>query len=155
MGRQRGNTMHTERFEQIVETYGSQPVNWPAQEREAAEHLLRESSRARQLLQEQQTLDDMLNRIQVPAMAQMENRILRSLRDATRASLLDRVLDWMLPRRGTLLSWAWRPTLAAALPLVCGIYLANYYSFGIDETENSWQEELYLISMNDYAEISE
>ena len=147
--------MHTERFEQIVETYGSKPDNWPAPEREAAERLLRESARARHLLQEQQALDDMLNRFQVPAMPQMESRILRALRDATRKGLLDRIIDWVLPERGTLLSWAWRPTLAAALPLVCGIYLANYYSFGIDDTENSWQEALYLISMNDYAEISE
>jgi len=33
--------------------------------------------------------------------------------------------------------------------------MANFYSFGIDSVENAWQEELYLISMNDYAEITE
>lgn len=147
--------MNIERFEQIVETCGCAPARWPGHERNEAEQLLQTSAAARLLLNEHRALESLLNDYQVPAMPQMERRILGSLREATRASLLDRILDWMLPRSGALMSWAWRPALVATLPLVCGIFLANYYSFGIDGTQNSWQEELYLISMNDYAEISE
>jgi hypothetical protein len=67
------------------------------------------------------------------------------------------VLDWLIPRQSRGMAWAWRPALVACLPLICGIYMANFYSFGIelDSADNSWQEELYLISMNDYAELTE
>lgn len=159
----RGNTtmnMTAQRFEQIVTAYGSEPARWPALEREAALHYLTHNPSAQTLVEEYRELNRLLDAVQVPSLVQMERRVLRALQQSTRAGVLDRVLDWLLPRQGGGMAWAWRPALVACLPLICGIYMANFYSFGIDgfgidSTESSWQEELYLISMNDYAEIYE
>lgn len=147
--------MTAERFEQIIAAFGSDPARWPLAERQAASDFLALSPRAQALVTQSRALDEALDHYRVPAMPAMERRVTAALREATRSSLLDRVLEWLLPRSGALKSWAWRPALVACLPLVCGIYMANFYSFGITAAENSWQEELYLISMNDYAEISE
>lgn len=157
----RGNTtmnMTAQRFEQIVTAYGSESARWPASEREDALHYLAAHPASQTLVEEYRELNGLLDAVQVPALAQMERRVLRALQEASRDSLLDKVLDWLIPRQG--LGMAWRPALVACLPLVCGIYMANFYSFGIDSfsvesAESSWQEELYLISMNDYTEIPE
>lgn len=143
------------RFEQIVTAYGSESARWPVSERETALHYLAEHPAALALVEEYRELNHLLDAMQVPALAQMERRVIRSLQEATRDSLLDKVLDWLLPGQERGMAWAWRPALVACLPLICGIYMANFYSFGIEGAENSWQEELYLISMNDYAEITE
>lgn len=142
-------------FEQLIAIHGSDLKRWPSEQQLPARELLKESSAAKALLAEHSAVDALLDTITVPSMAAMEKRIMQNLATATRSSLLDRLLDWLLPRGGNVSTWAWRPALLACLPLVCGIYMADFYSFGIDATENSWQEELYLISMNDYAEISE
>jgi len=144
-----------ERFEQLTAIHGSDITRWPMDEQAPARELLSHSAAAQALHNEQQALDTLLDAITIPPMPAMEKRIVRNLATASRSSLLDRVLDWIVPRGGNVSSWAWRPALVACLPLMCGIYMANFYSFGIESTENSWQEELYLISMNDYAEISE
>ena len=148
-------SMTAQRFEQIVTAYGSEPARWPAQEREAAIQFLAENPAEKSLIEGYRELDMLLDAMPMPAFTQMEQRVIRSLREKTRDSLLDRVLDWLIPRQQRGMAWALRPALVACLPLVCGIYMANFYSFGIDSAENSWQEELYLISMNDYAEITE
>tara|TARA_R110001592_G_scaffold6898_3_gene38062 strand:+ start:448 stop:891 length:444 start_codon:yes stop_codon:yes gene_type:complete len=147
--------MTAQRFEQIVTAYGSEPARWPAQEREAAIQFLAENPAEKSLIEGYRELNMLLDAMPLPAFTQMEQRVIRSLHEKTRDSLLDRVLDWLIPRQQRGMAWALRPALVACLPLVCGIYMANFYSFGIDSAENSWQEELYLISMNDYAEITE
>lgn len=144
-----------ENFEQLVATYGSDLKRWPEEERLPAQQLLTQSADAKALLKEQQAIDALLDAIPVPSMAAMEKRIVRNLATASRPSLLDRILDWIVPRGSNMPTLAWRPALVACLPLICGIYMADFYSFGIDTTENSWQEELYLISMNDYTEVPE
>ncbi len=148
-------SMTAQRFEQIVTAYGSEPARWPAQEREAAIQFLAENPAEKSLIEGYRELNMLLDAMPMPAFTQMEQRVIRSLHEKTRDSLLDRVLDWLIPRQQRGMAWALRPALVACLPLVCGIYMANFYSFGIDSAENSWQEELYLISMNDYAEITE
>ncbi len=149
------HTMTSEQLESLIAAHGSDPARWPDDARAAATQLLADSSAAQALLADYQQLDLQLTHLVVPPMPAMERRIALALRDATRKSLFDHVIEWLLPSSGGVLQWAWRPALVACLPLVCGIYLADFYSFGIDAPENSWQEELYLISMNDYAEISE
>lgn len=144
-----------ERFEQLMAIHGSDIDRWPVDEQLPARQLLSESVTAQALHNDQLALDALLDAIPVPSMAAMEKRIIRNVSAETRSSLLDKVIDWIVPRGGSLSTWAWRPALVACLPLVCGIYMADFYSFGIESTENSWQEELYLISMNDYAEFSE
>lgn len=145
----------TKRFEQLIASYGSDITRWPPSERSFANRLLHESAAARTLMEQYRTLDTLLDTYTVPPLDSMQRRILNNVSSITRSSGLDRILDWIFPHSGHLSTWAWRPALLACLPLVCGIYMANFYSFGIDSIENSWQEELYLISMSDYAEISE
>ena len=152
--------MTAQRFEQIVTAYGSEPSRWPELEREAAQYYLANNSTAQTLVDEYRELCQLLDAVQVPELTQMERRVIRTLQEATRDSALDKILDWLLPRQQRGMAWAWRPALVACLPLICGIYMANFYTFGVDSfstdsAENSWQEELYLISMNDYAEIPE
>lgn len=148
--------MTAQRFEQIVTAYGSEPVRWPALEREAALRYKAENPTAQSLVEEYREINNLLDAVQVPALAQMQRRVIRSLQEITRDSLFDRALAWLLPNQGRSMAWAWRPALVACLPLICGVYMANFYSFGIvNSVENSWQEELYLISMNDYAELTE
>jgi len=147
--------MTPERFAQIVETCGSQPERWPAEERLAAEAHCRESPQAQAMRAQFAQLDALLDALPVPAMPGLEQRVLRNVASLTRDSLLDQTLDWLLPHSDRLLAWVWRPTLVACLPLVCGIYMANFFSFGITGTEHTWEEELALLSLNDYAEIAE
>jgi hypothetical protein len=147
--------MTAQRFALLVESYGTESARWPVNEREAAMAFIAEHAWAQSLLEEHRVVDLALDHMAVPAMNAMERRIMIALNEATRDSLFDRAMDWLVPHRQDGMAWAWRPALLACLPLICGIYMANFYSFGIDNAENSWQEELYLISMNDYAEISE
>ena len=49
----------------------------------------------------------------------------------------------------------WRPALAACLPLVFGIVLGNYYSFGISSEVDEfdyWEDELAMIALTDISE---
>lgn len=147
--------MTPERFAQIVDTCGSQPGRWPAEERMAALAHCRESAQARDLCAQYERLEALLDELPVPALPGLEHRVLRRAASVTRDSLFDRALDWLLPRSDRLLAWIWRPALVACLPLVCGIYMANFFSFGITGPELAWEEELSLLAMNDYAEIAE
>lgn len=147
--------MTPDRFAQIVETFGSQPGRWPAEERVAAEACWHDSPQAQALLEEQARLEALLDALPVPAMPGLEQRVLRRAASLARDNLLDRALDWLLPHSDRLLAWIWRPALVACLPLVCGIYMANFFSFGITGPELAWEEELSLLALNDYAEIAE
>lgn len=147
--------MTPERFAQIVETCGSRPERWPAQERMDAEAYSHQNAQAQELCAQYARLETLLDGLSVPAMPGLEQRVLRRAASLTRDSLFDRALDWLLPRSDRLLAWIWRPALVACLPLVCGIYMANFFSFGIAAPEVAWEEELSLLALNDYAEIAE
>lgn len=144
-----------ERFKALIEAYGTQEKRWPQDERDAASTYLRENKSAQQLVQDNQILDDILEQYTVPSLVIIENRILKSTRELTRKTVIDQLLNWLLPHSERVLAWIWRPALVACFPLVCGIYLSNFYSFGIEQGSNSFEEELYMLSLNDYAEIQE
>lgn len=144
-----------ERFATIIEVYGSQPERWPAEERAEAAAFLAQDHRAQALVAEYQSLDAWLDQYQVAALPTLEAHVLSQARNVSTGNAFDRLMDWLLPRSGRVLAWVWRPAMVACLPLVCGIYLADYFSFGIESTQNSWEEELYLLSLNDYAETLE
>ncbi len=147
--------MTPERFEQLVEIHGSQPARWPAQERQAAEAWQRDNPAAAALCREHAQLEALLDALPVPALPGLEQRVLQRAASLATDSLLDQAIDWLLPRGDRLLAWIWRPALVACLPLVCGIYMANFFSFGISGPEVAWEEELALLALNDYAEIAE
>lgn len=144
-----------ERFATIIEIHGSQPEHWPVEERAEARAFLAQNSHAQTLLAEYRSLDAWLDQYQIPALPALETHVLSQARSVSTGNALDHLMDWLLPHSGRVLAWVWRPAMVACLPLVCGIYLADYYSFGIEGTQNSWEEELYLLSLNDYAETLE
>lgn len=144
-----------ERFATIIEAYGSQPERWPENERDAALAYMEHHTPAQILVTEYRKLDELLDQFSATEISRLEQRMLEHVVDAVGNNLFDQLMDWLLPRSGRVLAWMWRPALVACLPLICGIYLGNYYSFGIDGTQNSREEELYMLSLNDYAEIQE
>ncbi len=144
-----------ERFATIVEAYGSQPARWPADERAAATAFLAQSAQAQALVAEHHALDEWLDQYRLEALPSLESHVISQARSVSAGNAFDRLMDWLLPHSGRVLAWVWRPTMVACLPLVCGILLADYFSFGIEGTQNSWEEELYLLSLNDYAETLE
>lgn len=147
-------TMTLQKFSGILDRRGADAQAWPVVERAACHSLLETSPEARKLLREHQQLAQALDQLQVPALPGLEARVLNQSLPARTRSLLDHLLDWLLP--GNLFGpRIWRPAMVACLPLVIGILVGNYFSFGV-ATENQgfeyWDDELYVLSLNDYTE---
>lgn len=72
---------------------------------------------------------------------------------------MERLASWMLPQPGHVWTQLWRPAAAACLPLVLGLYIGGQMEIGagLNATDvyvvSSEEEELYLISLSDYAEV--
>jgi hypothetical protein len=144
-----------ERFQTLIEAYGTESARWPEDEREAASKFLRENVAAQQVFNEFEALDELLALNAIPSLALIEQRVLALTKTRVRESWLDVVLNCLLPRSERLMARIWRPALAACFPLIFGIYLSNFYTFGIDHGSNTIEEELLMLSLNDYAEIQE
>lgn len=144
--------MASERFDAIIEAYGSRPERWPAEERAAALAYLRDNPQAQALVNSYRALDDLLDEYQVEGLTSLQQHVLVQTALVSESTLLDRVFEWLLPRSERVLAWFWRPALLACLPLLCGLYLGNHFSFGIDGTQPSWEDEMFMLSLNDYAE---
>lgn len=149
-------SLSMQRFEQLVEAYGSDTQRWPADEREAALQLLHRSPEAVILLQQSAWLDSALDQYDTPAFEQLDSRILQQSLPARRSGLLERCLGWLVPPSVSLAN-LWRPTALACLPLMMGLFMglqtqlfsdpaAEMFAFETEETE------LLLISFADYAE---
>lgn len=141
-------------FSDMLDRCGADPGDWPAHERAAGLALLDTNPEAQTLLQEHQRLTLILSQYHVPAMPGLEARVMHQSLPARRRSIFDRALDWVLPAN-LFGPQIWRPAMAACLPLVFGILVGNYFSFGVT-TENQgfeyWDDELYVLSLNDYTE---
>ena len=148
-------TISSERFAAIVEAYGTEPARWPAEERSAAMAHCATHPEAQTLLAEFRALDEMLDQYQVEDLSVLQRNVLSQVARTSAGNAFDRLLEWVLPHSERLMAWLWRPALVACLPLVCGILLADYFSFGIEGVQNSREEELYLLSLNDYTETFE
>lgn len=146
--------MTLQEFSDILDRSGADAQAWPIAERAACHSLLETSPEASRLLREHQQLAHALDQLQVPALPGLEARVLNQSLPPRNHSPVDRVLDWLLPANlfGPQL---WRPAMVACLPLVFGILVGNYFSFGV-VTENRgfqyWDDELYVLSLNDYTE---
>jgi len=49
----------------------------------------------------------------------------------------------------------WCPAIAVSIPLVFGIVLGNYFSFGVgieDDGFQYWGDELAMLSLTDYTQ---
>lgn len=144
--------MNLNEFTELLDLYGSATEAWPPQRREAATRLLKVDQQARLLLQQQSQLDETLAQLPLPEFPGLEHRIIQQALPQRRPSPLDSFIEWLIPHRTPQL---WRPVLASCLPLVFGILLGNYFSFGVSEqqlADDYWSDELYILALNDYNE---
>ncbi|NQV70372.1 MAG: hypothetical protein HQ498_10135 [Pseudohongiella sp.] len=148
--------MTIEEFTKIVESYGSEAARWPAEQREQCRTFMASNAAASTLLNQQRELESLLDQITVPEFPTLESRVLNQQLPKQEASVLDRALAWLLPKN-SFSQQLWRPAMLACLPLVFGIVIGNFFSFGI-ALENDgfayWDDELTMLSLNEYTENS-
>ncbi len=144
------NTMTLDEFSLVLDTYGNDRDNWPVETLAECESLLNSNFEARQLLQSHNQLAEALNRIPTPEFPGLESRVLNQYLPPRLRSPVDRLMEWLLPESSSVVGF-WRPAMAACLPLVFGIVLGNYYSFGIDNSYefDNWDDELLMIAFTD------
>lgn len=144
--------MTLEDFKQTIESLGTDSAQWPIDTRVQCEVLLKSSSEARLLLNEQVELDSLLQKLEAPTFLGLETRILNQDLPPRQQSLIDIIVDWLIPSQ--LGAQLWRPAIAACLPLVFGVLVGNFFSFGVTEQELAleyWDDELALLSFNDFS----
>ena len=146
--------MKLEQFIAMLDLHGCDSAAWPAAERDGAQALLRENAPAREALQRQSRMESLLDQLQAPEFPGLEAAVLRQPLPARIPSLADRIVGWLNPGDSPL-AW-WRPAFAACLPLVFGIALSTWFSFGVGGAEDPgyayWDQELYLLSLYEYTE---
>lgn len=154
--------MNLNEFGNILEEYGSDRQNWPKSVREHCDYLLAHTVEAEALLAQHQRRETALELVLEQAKIQMvmpefpglEARVLNQTLPPQPRPLADRLIEWLLPAN-PFSSQLWRPLTAACLPLVFGIVVGNFFSFGVaTETPGYeyWDDELYVLSLNDYTE---
>jgi hypothetical protein len=139
--------MNLDRLEQIVDSYGANPQHWPEAERSAAISLCESSGEAKALVDEAAALDNLLNQFQVDT---VDPAIMQGILAATSQTVLDQIVDWLLPDPDQFLLSLWRPALVASIPFVFGISIgiATVEDFsGIDEFNED--DEFYLLAITD------
>ena len=156
--------MTLEEFTNIVEIYGADARQWPAGLRDDCEAYIADSPEARTLIDQQRELDRLMDQLAVPAFPNLKEKVLhQELPDPAR-SLIDQLMNWLLPENN-FRKQLWHQAMAACLPLVFGILLGNYFTFGVfgeaeayfggdgngDEYEY-WEDELTMLSLTDYSE---
>lgn len=141
-------------FSQVIEIYGADSAMWPEDLREDLEAFLAKNESARSLLSEYSQLEQSLDKIAVPDFPGLETRVLNQSLSPRQQSLFVSLISWLLPTENFGAN-LWRPALAACLPLVFGIVLGNYYSFGISSEVDEfdyWEDELAMIALTDISE---
>ena len=141
-------------FSHAIEIYGADSAMWPEDLREDLEAFLAKNESARSLLSEYSQLEQSLDKIAVPDFPGLETRVLNQSLSPRQQSLFVSLISWLLPTENFGAN-LWRPALAACLPLVFGIVLGNYYSFGISSEVDEfdyWEDELAMIALTDISE---
>lgn len=149
--------MNLVRFKQILQAYGASPHRWPAEERQAAEEFLTQDKDASRLLLEHSKLDELLDRFDVPAVDQLEKRILSRINthiNARNGRWLDAVFEWLIPATGQLTSYIWRPVMAASFLFVAGIYIGVNLDMGMgtegeaNSITSQWEDQAYWFALS-------
>ena len=152
--------MTLEAFTKIVEIYGADTRQWPTGLRDDCEAFIADSPAARTLIKQQRELDRLMDQLTVPEFPNLKEKVLnQELPDPAR-SLIDQFMNWLLPENN-FRKQLWHQAMADCLPLVFGILLGNYFTFGVfgevgeyldgDEYEY-WEDELTMLSLTDYSE---
>ncbi len=117
-----------ERLRDLLAAYGARPGKWPSDERAAAQALIETSAEARELFEEEQALDALLQKVAEPQVsAALQSRVLSISPSA--APLADRrglavILDWLRPQS----QMAWQGAVAAAcvIGIVIGVGISPH-----------------------------
>ena len=146
--------MNKQAFTTALDTYGSDLNKWPATLAAQAQALLATDSDCRQLLAQQDSVAQLLENLPQPVFPGLETRILHQSLPARSRSWADQVVDWLIPEQGFSTQW-WRPLSAACLPMLVGIVMSNYFTFGVvvaDQGFQTWDDELVMLSLTDPSE---
>lgn len=148
--------MTLEEFTRIIDLYGSEAAHWPKRLRAECESFVANNIEARTLLNQQWQVDDTMAKIEVPSFPGLESRVLNQPLPERSRSFFEELVSWLLPQEN-FGQQVWRPALVACIPLVFGIVLGNYFSFGIgveDDGFQYWDDELAMLSLTDYTETN-
>ena len=146
--------MNLDELSRVLDTHGSNEERWPDAVKAECRKFIAENSSARALLKSQQQLDENLGTILEPAFPGLEQRVLHQPLPQRSSSLLDSFVNWLIPL-STSNRNLWRPVAVACFPLIMGIAVSNFYSFGITAKSDGfqyWDDELLMLSFNDYSE---
>ncbi|MEQ8312725.1 MAG: hypothetical protein RL839_16995 [Gammaproteobacteria bacterium] len=144
-------TLH--KLTDILESHGCDSSRWPEGDRQPCLNLIATDSQASALYDQYAALEKQLDHLQAPDFSGLEQRVLQQELPERTLKLSDRLVNWLLPSAGN--NNYWRPALAACLPLVMGIMVGNYSSFGSTVSDDGfqyWEDELLMLSFNEYTE---
>lgn len=147
--------MNLQRFEQLIDAYGSDPQRWPPAERPAALRLLADSPEAAQWLQQSLWLDEALDQCVPPAFEQLTTRLLQMPLPAQHpAGVFERLMRWLVPAQPAEFAEWWRPAALACVPLAFGLFMGMQLDLFTDPTAEMSADdaELQFIALADYAE---
>ena len=150
------NTMNKQEFTAALDTYGSDLGSWPSVLAAQANALLVTDSEARQLLAQQESVEQLLEQMPQPVFPGLQNRVLQQPLPAQSQSWAEQLVDWLIPEQGFSMQW-WRPLSAACLPMLVGIVMSNYFTFGVvvaDQGFQAWDDELVMLSLTDTSEAA-
>ena len=134
--------MDIEIFEHRMNEFGSDINKWPDHSlRKAAETLIENSQQARDLLNQEKTIERLLTRAMfVPEPHGLSQRI------------LNKIEPLELPRWITfLLAYQWRPAVLALVPLILGFFMGFV---SIDYTDEA-EDQMIFTAFADYGESAE
>ncbi|MFK7865274.1 MAG: hypothetical protein AB8B95_13730 [Pseudohongiellaceae bacterium] len=147
--------MTLDEFKTLLDTFGGTLNTWPSNSRKAGESLLESNPEARLLIAETEELDNLLSNLTGPDFTGLEQRVL-SQQLPSRNTWIDSAIQWLVPNGFGI--QLWRPVAAGILPLVFGIAVGNFFSFGISDPELAlgyWDDELALLSFSDLSVASD
>lgn len=139
--------MTLEEFTRIIDLYGSESARWPKRLRGECESFVANNSEARTLLDRQRQVDELMEQLEVPDFPGLETRVLNQPLPEPKRSVFEGIVSWLLPT-DNFGKQVWRPAIAACIPLVFGVVLGNYFSFGIgveDDGFQYWGDELAML----------
>lgn len=137
--------MNLERLREIIGSYGAAEDSWPPDERNAVLSLLDHSAEARALVSIEASLDTLLDAFEIPSDSHAQNRLKQKILTEIAPNVVERIIDWLTPEMEALRSSFWRPTLAAALPLLVGIAIGINFADDTAVFESFTESETFYL----------
>lgn len=148
--------MTLKEFTIIIDRFGAESERWPKKIQDECKSFVATNAAAKNLLNPQRKVDALMKQLQVPDFPNLETRVLNQALPARSDSFIDRIIEWLIPQN-SFGQQIWRPAIVACLPLVFGIVLGNFFSFGVaieDDGFQYWDDELVMLSLTDYTEAT-